>query len=364
MASEMDLDRPNIEEYLADSAIDSNKTLQLSDLLNVAPALSEAAGAIVDDSFTRCFKSNPPEPWNWNVYLFPLWCLGVVIRYVFLFPLRCILLATGWGIFLTSFMLVHYLLKGQNKTRRQLERYLVEFMCSVFVASWTGVVKYHGPRPSIRPRQVYVANHTSMIDFIVLEQMTAFAVMMQKHPGWVGLLQTTILESLGCIWFNRTEEKDRQIVAKKMKDHIENTESNPLLIFPEGTCVNNDYTVMFKKGAFELGCTVCPVAIKYNKIFVDAFWNSKKQSFTMHLLRLMTSWAVVCDVWYLEPQTLKPGETSIEFAERVRDMISVRAGLKKVPWDGYLKYYRPSPKLTEMKQKMFAESVLRRLEEK
>ncbi|KAL8495600.1 hypothetical protein ACS0TY_019647 [Phlomoides rotata] len=50
---------------------------------------------------------------------------------------------------------------------------------------------------------------------------------------------------------------------------------------------------------------------KYNKIFVDAFWNNRKQSFTMHLLQLMTSWAVVCDVWYLEPQNLKPGETSI-----------------------------------------------------
>lgn len=40
------------------------------------------------DSFTRCFKSNPPEPWNWNVYLFPLWCCGVVIRYLILFPVR------------------------------------------------------------------------------------------------------------------------------------------------------------------------------------------------------------------------------------------------------------------------------------
>jgi glycerol-3-phosphate O-acyltransferase 3/4 len=33
---------------------------------------------------------------------------------------------------------------------------------------------------------------------------------------------------------------------------------------------------MFFQGAFELGCAVCPIAIKYNKIFVDAFWNSKK----------------------------------------------------------------------------------------
>ena len=91
----------------------------------------------------------------------------------------------------------------------------------------------------------------------------------------------------------------------------------------------------------------------------------------------MTSWAVVCDVWYMEPQILQPSETPIEFSERslfltsyilleehvvrldmiymfvfglisrVRDMIAKRAGIKKVPWDGYLKYYRPSPKLTE-----------------
>lgn len=42
--------------------------------------------------------------------------------------------------------------------------------------------------------QVFVANHTSMIDFIILEQMTAFAVIMQKHPGWVGKLLFLKLE--------------------------------------------------------------------------------------------------------------------------------------------------------------------------
>ncbi|WZZ21746.1 hypothetical protein YC2023_123133 [Brassica napus] len=310
----------NIEDYLpSGSSIEEPRgKLRLLDLIDISPTLTEAAGAIIDDSFTRCFKSNPPEPWNWNIYLFPLWCFGVVVRYCILFPLRCLTLAFGF-----------------------------------FVGSWTGVVKYHGPRPSIRPKQVYVANHTSMIDFIVLEQMTAFAVIMQKHPGWVGLLQSTILESVGCIWFNRSEAKDREIVARKLRDHVQGADNNPLLIFPEGTC-----------GAFEFGCTVCPIAIKYNKIFVDAFWNSRKQSFTMHLLQLMTSWAVVCEVWYLEPQTIRPGETAIEFAERVRDMISLRAGLKKVPWDGYLKYSRPSSKHSERKQQSFAESLLARLEEK
>ncbi|KAL0348544.1 UNVERIFIED_CONTAM: Glycerol-3-phosphate acyltransferase 9 [Sesamum angustifolium] len=189
-SSELDFDRPNIEDYLPSGSIqEPHGKLRLRDLLDISPTLTEAAGAIVDDSFTRCFKSNPPEPWNWNIYLFPLWCLGVVVRYGLLFPL------------------------------------------SFFVASWTGVVKYHGPRPCMRPKQVFVANHTSMIDFIVLEQMTAFAVIMQKHPGWVGLLQSTILESLGCIWFNRSESKDREIVAKKLREHVHGADNNPLLIF-------------------------------------------------------------------------------------------------------------------------------------
>jgi 1-acyl-sn-glycerol-3-phosphate acyltransferase len=62
-----------------------------------------------------------------------------------------------------------------------------------------------------------------------------------------GFIQKTILESVGCIWFNRNDLKDREVVAKKLRDHVQHPDSNPLLIFPEGTCVNNQYTVMFKK---------------------------------------------------------------------------------------------------------------------
>ncbi|XP_059436620.1 glycerol-3-phosphate acyltransferase 9-like [Corylus avellana] len=148
-SSELDLDQPNIEDYLpsGSSIQEPLGKLRLRDLLDISPALTEAAGAIVDDSFTRCFKSNPPEPWNWNVYLFPLWCFGVVVRYFILFPVRVIVLTVGWIIFLSAFIPVHSLLKGHDKLRKKIERSLVELICSFFVASWTGVVKYHGPRP-------------------------------------------------------------------------------------------------------------------------------------------------------------------------------------------------------------------------
>lgn len=106
-------------------------------------------------------------------------------------------------------------------------------------------------------------------------------------------------------------------------------------MFSTGTCVNNTSVMMFKKGSFEIGATIYPVAIKvgvsnhsctlnrqlprfyfssivpcvgtpllsprpqYDPKFGDAFWNSSKYSMVNYLLRMMTSWALVCNVWYL-----------------------------------------------------------------
>lgn len=47
---------------------------------------------------------------------------------------------------------------------------------------------------------------------------------------------------------------------------------------------------------------------------------------------------------FMEPQTQRQGETSEQFAERVRDLIATRAGLKIVPWDGAQLLPRPCPR--------------------
>ncbi|KAJ3106108.1 1-acylglycerol-3-phosphate O-acyltransferase 6 (lysophosphatidic acid acyltransferase, zeta) [Phlyctochytrium bullatum] len=127
-----------------------------------------------------------------------------------------------------------------------------------------------------------------------------------------------------------------------MRKHIHNPDNVPLLIFPEGTCVNNEYTVLFHKGAFEMDAAVVPVAIKYNKAWADAYWHSKTQTFTTHILYLMTRWALVADVWYLPPQKLRKGETSSDFANDVKAKISRQAKLKNLSWDGYFKNFAPA----------------------
>ena len=58
------------------------------DLLDISSFVQDAAAAIVDDSFLRCFQSQSSDPWNWNIYLAPLWLIGLVVRYLILFPLR------------------------------------------------------------------------------------------------------------------------------------------------------------------------------------------------------------------------------------------------------------------------------------
>jgi len=328
-----------------------------SDLLSFFKSGMEV---IVQDGFSRCFESSRSQPWNWNLYLWPLWACGVVIRYGILFPLRLISLLTGFIIVLLLLGISPFL-PLPRPVINSWQRKLIRFLCGVFVFSWTGVIKYHGTIPAKRPNQIYVANHTSMIDVVVLSQMHTFSLVGQKHPGWVGWLQTNVLGIIGAVWFQRGEADDRVKSAKKMKAHVADPKNNRLLVFPEGTCVNNVYCVQFKQGVFAMDCEICPIAIKYNRIFVDAFWNSKKQSFQAHLATLMCSWALVCDVYYLEPQRIQPGESSIAFSNRVKKLIADKAGLRNVSYDGYLKHFEVKQSLVQKQQKMYADVILKRL---
>lgn len=97
--------------------------------------------------------------------------------------------------------------------------------------------------------------------------------------------------------------------------------------------------------------------MKYNNVFVDAYWHSRKRSFLGHLFDLMTSWAVVCDVYYIDPQTKRKGESAEAFANCVKAVICERASLTNTDWNGYLKYFKPSKRFIQAKQKAFADGL-------
>ncbi len=113
---------------------------------------------------------------------------------------------------------------------------------------------------------------------------------------------------------------------------MEDPNKLPILIFPEGTCINNTSVMQFKKGCFEVGGTIYPVAIKYDAQFGDAFWNSSQNGMVSYIYMMMTSWAIVCDVWYLPPMRRKEDEDAVQFANRVKAEIARQGGLVDLMW--------------------------------
>ena len=171
----------------------------------------------------------------------------------------------------------------------------------------------------------------------------------------MGWFERTLSKCTRHVWFERSEVRDRQFVVKRVKQHLDDSNNYPILLFPEGTCINNTSVMMFKKGTFEIPATIYPVAIKYNPWFGDAFWNSSKHSMLQYLAVVMTSWAIVADVWYLPPMKREEGEDALHFADRVKSAIARKGGLVDCVFDGQLKRMNVKASYREENQKIVSD---------
>uniref|UniRef100_A0A914NYB7 Phospholipid/glycerol acyltransferase domain-containing protein n=1 Tax=Panagrolaimus davidi TaxID=227884 RepID=A0A914NYB7_9BILA len=192
---------------------------------------------------------------------------------------------------------------------------------------------------------ICVANHTSPIDVLILNTDNCYALIGQSHHGLLGFVQRALSRSTQHIWFERSASRDRSRVAAALSKHGSDPNNLPVLIFPEGTCINNTSVMQFKKGSFEVDQTIYPIAMKYDARFGDAFWNSSAQGWFQYIIQMMSSWAIICHVWYLPPMRKMPNENAIAFANRVKKTIAARGGLVDLEWDGQLKRCKVSEKL-------------------
>ncbi|XP_064005611.1 glycerol-3-phosphate acyltransferase 3 isoform X2 [Pogoniulus pusillus] len=325
--------------------------------------------AIVEDEVTQRFSSEELVSWNLltrtnvnfhyvSLRLSVLWGLGVLVRYCLLLPLRFTLAFIG----VTS-MIVGTTLVGQLPSSR-VKNYLSEVVhltCSrILVRALSGTIHYHNKENRPQKGGICVANHTSPIDAIILTNDGCYAMVGQVHGGLMGVIQRATVKACPHVWFERSEMKDRHLVTKRLREHVADKSKLPILIFPEGTCINNTSVMMFKKGSFEIGGTIYPVAIKYDPQFGDAFWNSSKYNIVSYLLRIMTSWAIVCNVWYMPPMVREEGEDAVQFANRVRSAIARQGGLTELPWDGGLKRAKVKDTFKEEQQKNYSKMLVKR----
>ncbi|EJW04022.1 hypothetical protein EDEG_01687 [Edhazardia aedis USNM 41457] len=289
--------------------------------------MSMSVQSLEQDDFTQCFEPIPQYEMDNNgiFYIF-----GIIIRYFIFFPFRLLLLI------LLTIMIIPiytYIIIFNKDTER-----IFRFICKMFLLVCGAKIHHHGKKEVVNEPHVYVANHTSFVDYIILSSYKfCHACISENHGGLFGFLFDKLPQRIGSISFKRSEKQDRQLVTQKMREHIHSLKKAPMLVFPEGTCVNNKFTVLFQKGAFEMDCCVVPVSIQFRRNLMDPYWNRRKHTFTEHIFYLMTRWNLEADVWWLDKEVRKENELPTEFAMRVKDKISERGGLKSVLWNGYFK---------------------------
>jgi glycerol-3-phosphate O-acyltransferase 3/4 len=360
------------KEITATTTVNQDQKISTTDIQfrlgDIIDCTRQGLEAIVDDDVTKRFTSaEEMAVWNlltrtqrqheyFSVRITLLWFLGFCVRYIILFPFRLCLfiLAIFW--MLCSAVFLKYFPIEDAKLRYGF--YINIVLHRILSRVFSAIITFHNTEYRAKRGSICVANHTSPIDVIILSTDNTFSMIGQRHGGFFGMIQRTLSQTAEHIWFERSEAKDRHMVAEKMREHIKKPNNLPILIFPEGTCINNTSVMMFKKGCFEITeAPIYPVAIKYDNRFGDAFWNSSKHDILQYLILMMTSWAIVVDVYYLPPMTIEENETSIDFARRVKAAIAKQGGFVDLEWDGGLKRALPKADFKAEEQRKFYEML-------
>lgn len=307
---------------------------------------------ILEDEVTPLFVAapSPRDEWNllarnlcegglylsWRLWFF--WLLGWIIRYVLLLPLRTI--AAWASLFLTSLITVVLGQLPESRLKRLLAERVLRQCFRIMAGCLPIIRRFHNTQH--RPVMgICVCNHTSPLDVLVLMSDAHYTVTGQIHDGIMGMFQRALSRISPQMWFDRRQLGDREALGMILRQHGGSADRPPILLFPEGTCVNNTAVMQFKKGSFAVSDVVYPVAIRYDRRFGEAFWNSSRHTMLRYMVMVVSSWCICCDVWYMEPLRRGSEESPVEFSNRVKAAIAAQADINNLPWDGNLK--RSSP---------------------
>lgn len=291
--------------------------------------------SLENDDFSDCFRSASPYEMRSSGILY---VFSFTIRYFILFPIRLAVLAVGIAAIGSYFLYGRYFRKYSVIS----DSFLLFNKLMMLVLNCH--INHVGVKHMHKEPHIYVSNHTSFIDYMVLSSHKfSHACISEGHGGLFGFILMKILSKNGSLGFNRSEKQDRSQILRKVKDHIHKNMA-PMLIFPEGTCVNNRYMVLFQKGVFELGTLICPVAIKYKKDLLEPYWNRRQQGFVLHMFYLLTRWRMDAEVHWMDPVRAEKNESPISFSHRVKNLIAKRIGLRNTLWNGS---FKSSPVLSD-----------------
>eukprot|EP00755_Sulcionema_specki_P005583 Sspe_Gene.33140::Locus_16209_Transcript_1_1_Confidence_1.000_Length_1528::g.33140::m.33140 len=266
-------------------------------------------------------KSSPPTPYN----LFQLVVPGLV-----LLPVRVVLTAV---ILIFTWLFATLSIAGLSEENRQkplvawrrgllrVAQVFIRLHLLVFGVWW---IRTSGSYPGRGTAPVLVANHTTWLDGFVI------AWLQWGHP--VSRIENLRIPVLGylfhaaqCIFVDRRDPASRKKVMEAMQQRArEDGWHSPLIVFPEGTCVNQEALISFRPGAFAVSVPVQPVAIKYGCKRFDVSWVYGTSPLTWVVM--LTQWSIPVSVDFLDVMYPVEGEGAMRFGERVRGSMQAALG--------------------------------------
>ncbi|XP_017124152.1 glycerol-3-phosphate acyltransferase 3 [Drosophila elegans] len=314
--------------------------------------ITSGLALVLEDEVTQRFVAAPAPAGKWNLLtrnlrqrkrylnwqLRLVWLLGWLIRYALLVPMRtaacclCLFMISGLTLLLGHLPDWHF--------KKQLVE-LVLRQCFCITAGCLPMIRRFHNREYRPTRGICVCNHTSPLDVLVLMCDGNYSLTGQVHDGILGIFQRALSRVSHHMWFDRRQLNDREGLGLVLRMHCSAKDRPPVLLFPEGTCINNTAVMQFKKGSFAVSDIVHPVAIRYDRRFGEAFWDSARYSMLRYMLMVVSSWCICCDVWYMAPFSRCADESPVEFSNRVKAAIAAQADIDDLPWDGNLKRWSP-----------------------
>ena len=174
----------------------------------------------------------------------------------------------------------------------------IKIGCDYILENLNLNIKVHG-KPNLNEPILFVANHGSYIDPIILKSINPKLMTISKDDAnkefFLSGVMTEIMNNWGTILYKRGDKKSGKAVRLAIADCLTN-KNRPVLVFPEGKAISFGFPKTFYPGSFEVAkennIKIQPVTIKYSGNIgwgIKSIYNKKHNESLLHNIDYLTN---------------------------------------------------------------------------
>lgn len=237
--------------------------------------------------------------------------------------------------------------------------YLIDQLLTRFLVHLS-VITYGRPKETSGPGRLWVANHVSFLDIVVLFKIKPLFFVTSMDVGRAGAFGA-VTRAAGCIFVDRNNRAQAAEAIEVIRARLQ--AGFDVILFPEGTSSDGLGLLPFKNALFESvipGGVVQPVLIQYDVKDAKRRYSREdlffygEQKLIHHLKSIFSTRGLKAHVRFLEPILAESCKDRFELTEKTRQAMLL--GMSRFPTlvDETTEAFRPaasrSPSASETTQ--------------